>query len=320
MHLFKKFVFVSLLFSGISLSAFDPGTEFNLSTAYRNDALRRTNSLKSAPLTDQKDHIRLNNINIWQVGVDGRWMTPCNITDCSQIDSILNNLFLNGFAYWGWGGEGARLREEITGKQFFEKQKGKAALKNSRTQDYQIGLGYLLDWNCWDLSVSGGYAYNRQKIETKHGKIAFPSLARFDKASIYGKGYKTTARWKGPWVGTELFYNWCCWRGSLGYEFHFAHYEANHSIPPFPIAQQQGMSSRTKSSRAYGNVIFLDGRYLFCEGWELGLLFKYQYWKATHAHLKSKYFALNGFPSLRASSATGEWTSYAIYFDIGYFF
>ena len=291
MYLFKRFAFVCLLYSGISLSAFDPGTELNISTGYRHDDLCRVNTLKSPSSTvSQKDHIRINNINIWQVGINGRLMMPCTIEDCCWNDSILNHIFLDGFAYWGWGGHGAQLHEHIASSLFSEKQIGEATLKNARTEDYQIGLGYLFDWNCWNLGVSGGYAYDRQKIQTKHGKIAFPSSAPFNKASIYGNGYKTATRWEGPWVGAELFHNWWAWRGSLGYEFHFAHYQANHSIPPNPTSQQQGMRSTTKSSHAYGNVIFLDGRYFFCTGWEIGLRFKYQNWRAKSRPFEKPLF------------------------------
>lgn len=318
MNIFKHFALVSLLYCGMGLSAFERGTEFNLTNGYRNDELQRTNRLESTdPIVSQKDHIKIDNINLYQLGLNFRSMP--HFDDCENL-SYLNNFFINGFAYWGWGGSGATLHEHIKSYVYDVEQLGRAKLKNACTQDYQIGLGYMFDCDCWNLSLSGGYAYDKQVIHSNHGEIAFPASAPFVDAAIYGKGYKTTTTWQGPWVGTELFYDLCDWRLSLGYEFHFAHYHANHTIPANATSHQQGMSSSTKSSRAYGNIGFISGRYFFCEGWELGLMFKYQNWQANHGHLDSSYFVNNGYSLTTTSSATGKWISYGLNFDIGYAF
>ena len=83
-------------------------------------------------------------------------------------------------------------------------QTGNAHLKNARTSDYQIGLGYLFDKDCWNLSLAAGYAFDKQKIRTKYGSITFPSPGRPVDAPLYGAGYKTVTTWKGPWVGTKF--------------------------------------------------------------------------------------------------------------------
>lgn len=318
MRLFKIFAVAALVFSGTHLSAHDFGSEINLFNGYRNDKLVRTNTLKAAfPEVSQKDHIHINNIMVYQIGVDGRLMLP-ETCDCEWY-SFFNNFYLSGFAYWGWGGPGSNLHEEITSHFTYDRQFGKARVKNYYTNDYQIGLGYLFNWCCWDLGILGGYAYDSQQIQTKHGKIAFPSSAPLIDAPIYGKGYKTTTRWQGPWVGTELFYNMDIWRWSLGYEYHFARYHATHKIPGTAIPQQQGMRSETKASNASGNVVYLNGRYFLCNGWETALLIKYEYWQANHGHLKSPYFYNNAYSSTK-SFASGSWSSYSVNFGVGYSF
>lgn len=296
MKFYKMFAVLSFLHccAGFSLSS-----ELNLSNGYRNDTLQRTNTLKFAPYrVDQTDHIKINNINLWQIGLDGRLMLP-------------KNFYLTGFALWGLGG-GGKLNEQIVSRNFSYKQTGKAQVHQARTHDYQIGLGYLFDWNCWNLGISSGYAYDKQRVKINRGAIDLRN------APIYWKKYETTTTWKGPWVGGELFYNRCAWRCSLGYEHHFAHYDARHCIPPYPLAVQQGLSSRTKSSHAHGNIVFLDGRYRFCGCWQIGAFFKYQNWRAGQGCLTSNYFPLNGYSP--HSSATGQWTSYSINLDIGYAF
>lgn len=118
--------------------------------------------------------------------LNARLMMPCLASD--SYFSFINNFFITGFAYWGWGGCNANLCEEITGFICKNKQIGRARLKSAKTNDYQIGAGYLFDWNCWNFAISAGYAYDKQKIESKCGEISFPVGAPFRPACIYGIG------------------------------------------------------------------------------------------------------------------------------------
>ncbi len=270
--------------------------QFHLTNGYRHDDLYRTNTLGR-----QTDRLHASAINLWQVGVNGSLGCP---------------LFLSGFAYWGIGGCSGHLKEQISNGK--DAQQGRAKLQNASTSDYQISLGYLFERRCWNLSLSGGYAYDRQKIQTKRGEISFPYPAPFQNAPIYGSGYKTTTTWKGPFAGAELHFLRSRWRSGIGYEFHFASYAADHTIPQNATAQLQGFANQTKS-RAYGNVVFLEGHYRFCHGLDLGLFFKYQNWTACQGALRSSYFFANRYPRHNAYGG-GRWVSYQISFDIGYSF
>ena len=322
MSLIKKFVCVILLQRAITLSACNVATEFNFSTGYRNDTLERANRLQlEPPALSQKDYIKINNINLWQIGLNSRLMLPPTKRGC-HIWSW-RNFFLTGFAYWGIAGNGANLHEQITNE--VAKQIGQAKMKNISTSDYQGGVGYLFEKDCWDVSLSAGYGYDRQKVQANYGQIAFTPHSDFIEAPLYSSGYRTTTIWKGAWVGTEIFYTWSSEmsrlvRLSLGYEFHPVHYTANHSIPVDATAMEQGMETTTKSSHAFGNVLWLNGRHFFCENWEWGATFTYRRWSAHRGRLTSAYFARNGYPPTTTVSATGKWISYAINFDIGYAF
>lgn len=321
--LIKKLIYVSLFQQAITLSASNVTTEFNFSNGYRNDTLKRTNSLQlEPPALSQKDYIKIDNINLWQVGLNTRLMLPPTIRDCHSCPWWLN-FFVTGFAYWGIGGGGANLHEKISN--LVAAQIGKAKMKSVSTSDYQGGVGYLFEINSWDVTLSAGYAYDRQKIRAKSGEIAFTPLSDFVDAPIYGDGYNTTTTWKGAWVGTEIFYTWSSEmsrlvRLSLGYEFHPVHYTVHHTIPVDALAAEAGMESVTKSSHAYGNVLWLNARHFFFKNWEWGATFTYRYWFAERGHLTSSYFARNGYPPSTTVSATGKWISYAINFDIGYAF
>lgn len=327
MSLFKILAYACVLQHGTSYNFADNltkiRTELNLSTGYRNDNIQRINCLQIEPnQISQKDSIKIKSINLWQIGFNGRLIMPNLDDNCSNY-SFLNNFFISGFAYWGLGGKNSKLCEQITSTTLETKQIGKARLKDARMSDYQIGLGYLFDKNCWNLSLSGGYAFDKQKIRTKCGEIALSSTEIFLYAPIYGCGYKTITKWNGPWIGTEIFYRWDLYRLSLGYDFHAVKYKANHCIPPIALAQEQGMSTITKSSHGFGNALSLNGRYFFqqdWENWECGILLTYKNWNANKGSLKSLYFNNNGYSPTTKTSATGRWISYAVNFDIGYIF
>lgn len=315
-----KFIIKSIIFQSLCpcLFALEVCPELDLSTGYRNDSLQRKNTLELTPSTvAQIDKIKINDISIWQVGVDGSvLMSPCqeiNFEDCEYH----HNFYLSGFAYWGWNISVPHLHETIVGNT--QKQLGKAKIKDVRTYDYQIGAGYLFNWCHWNIGFSGGYAYDKQKISSKQGEISFPEGAPFEPAPLYAKGYRTATTWQGPWIGVELARTWFQWQVAGGYEYHFARYHANHSIPLNPIAQIEGYSTSTKAN-GNGNVFFLKGNYLFCSRWILGACFKYQYWNANHGHLNSPFFSANGYPLTTRVSAEGKWSSYNLHLNIGYVF
>lgn len=285
----KIFLF---LMCGASLFA----SEIHFFNGYRQDKLIRTNTFKS-----ETDTTTIPSIELWQVGVNGKLANRCL------------PIFLSGYGYWGMGGNSAHLKESTAN--FRAAQNGRAHLKNARTRDYQAGAGYHADWRCWSFELSSGYAYSRQKIRTKSGQIDL-----IEDAPLYRPGFKTVTTWKGPWIGFELFHCWKQCRFSLGYEYHFAHYKAKHTIPQNAIAQLEGFANQTNSRQAYGNVVFLSGNYLLCGLVDLGLYFKYQNWHAPHGTLKTPYFAANGFRLPVKVRATGEWTSYLIGLNAGIVF
>ncbi len=311
MQLWQMAVFGALLFNA---PVFSNNSDLNLSGGYRNDTYKSVNNTKDSGQTTQSDTIRVENVNIWHVGVNGRIALP-NFTDY-----CLENFSLSGFAYWGIGAPSGRLHEHVVSYIGAGELHGKAKLKRARTYDFQLGANYLFDWNEWSFGLSAGYAYDEQKIATKSGKISFPEGAPYVDSPLYGSGYQTKTKWRGPFVGTGIEYDWCLWHFGAWYELHFANYSANHVIPNNFLARLQGVDSQTHSSRAYGNIAALSADYRFCSGWQVGAIFTYQHWQANKGHLKSYAFELDGVPATTKVVTTSEWIAYGIILNVGYTF
>lgn len=322
MNLLRKCALAALIASCTTLSAIDIRTDLNIVGGYRNDELQRINIIEFYPPTvTEIDKIRIDNINIGQVGLQGRLMMPrCEPCWCEDF-AFINNFYLAGFALWGWGGSGTNLHEREEDFTAGLEVIGRAKLSDAQTEDYQIGLGYLFDFGCWGVGISGGYSYDQQEIRTKHGAFTTPTFSV--EVAGYGKGYKTKTTWKGPWIGAQLFRDWCSWTFGLGYEYHWADYTAKHRVPNNPTAQAEGfIADNTKSHQGFGNIVFVDSVYHFCNCWEVGAGFRYQYWEADHCRLTpaGTSFAQLGFPVTTKARAIGKWISWSINFNLGYSF
>lgn len=287
---------MKILFAGLLFASCIEAHELNVRNGYRSDSLYRISTLER-----QTDTIHIFDIPLWQVGINGRYTPACM------------PVFLSGFAYWGIGSSG-RFTEMISNGLFV--QKGKAVLRSASTCDYQIGIGGFYRW----LAISAGYAYDRQRIETKSGQIAFPyPYTVFANAPIYRSGYSTTTAWSGPWIGLDLSKCWRGWNFRGGYEFHLPRYVAQHNIPLNATAQLQGFANRTHSW-GFGNVLFVDGYTCLRDGWQIGMAFKYQNWKSNRGLLRTGYFAANGYPPGTTAHSRGKWISYQFSLDVGYTF
>ncbi len=309
----------SLFFSTMShLSAIEHHTEINLSGGYRNDQLASkidlTTTPPQVPTVNSALKSKIDDISIGQIGFDGRIMFPYSSDPCCEF-YFLNNFYLDGFAYWGWSGEGNKLH--LTDEEDERTTSTHIKLKEIQTDDYQVGLGYLFDDDCWAFGVSAGYAYNSQKIKSKGGEISTPSNIDLLTDPLFSDGYKTKTHWQGPWVGVELYYDWCHWAFTLGYEYHFATYHQTHKNP----SSMPNIASKIKANDAYGNVVYLDAIYRFCGGWQAGFEFKYQDWQARHGHVTTHHANITLPPdeTLKAK-ANAQWQSYSIMADIGYAF
>lgn len=271
-----------------------------LTTGYRNDRITTDVNAFDPPETlILQDNLKGKNINIFEIGFKGR--------------VCLCEYFLKGFANFGWVGSG-HYEEDVSapGKVTSE---SKGHIHKGRTRDYSIGLGYMFTWNCINISPLIGYSYDYQRI--KMGKI---TVDGFPDAQL--SNLKYDMRWQGPWIGLESEFDLCCIDFTVGYEYHWSDWRANWTLAG-PDIFGVAFSDKRKSHHAYGNVVYIDGTYCFCNCWEVGLGLKYQYWKATKGKLQPR----NGTLAEAVGSSTevdkvpkATWSSFQIQLSLGYNF
>lgn len=314
---FSKLILNAIALCGtLHLSALDVGNTLNVSGGYSNDVISAHNTITTPDEVTSVDHFRVNNLNIGKIGFDFR-LSSAGVDFCCEYPFV-NNFYLVGNGYWGWSGKDhfeRNITTELSDGTALEVDASHGNVR-ARTQDFQIGLGYLV-WNCddWAVGVNGGYAYDMQRVRTGNGKTSIDSGA-FDSDPLYsGLVYKQ--KWQGAFVGAEFFYNCCDWLIDVGYEYHFAHYRANFNIPSNPIAQASDFSDVRKGHHGSGNVAYINAHQKICCDIDLGLAFIYKNFRVNHCHLHPRDGA---FEEGTDASATAKWINYSIVADIGYAF
>lgn len=321
MNFFKLSLTGCVMLAAANLSALDLGCEINLSGGYRNDEITANNTIRRPESTTSKDRLTLGNINIGEVGFDFRFTLPeCDF--CCQ-SPFTRNFYLDGYAYWGWSENENfdRFTYGITPAGAITSTTSSHGSFKARTEDFQIGLGYLLlNRDCWAWGISGGYAYDWERISTSRGSSSTDNGPFIDDDLYDGLAFKQS--WEGPWIGTEIFYETCGCLLNVGYEYHFANYHANFDIPNNEVAQANDFSDTRKGHNGYGNVAFINAHYKMCDCWNVGLGFTYKRFNSSHARMSPAdgSFEDNGFPDGTTGSANSVWTSYSILVDLGYSF
>lgn len=295
------------------LSAVELGNQFNLSGGYRNDVIstHATIELPTRPSTEAIDHFRVDNVDLGIVGFDFRAFLP-EIEECS----FLNKFYLNGFAYWGWSGKNSYERVIDLEPLTFVTQGNQKV----RTEDYQIGLGYMVWSNeCSYLGLVGGYANNWQRVKISSASTSVDNGAFADDPGFDGLVY--TQRWQGGWVGLDASSNYNGCLINLGYEHHFSHYHGNFAFPG-QEATQTAFSNARKTHNGCGDVLYINVHRELVTCLDVGLGFIYKHFRSGHAHLNPTGGTLEdaGFAEGTRASAKAKWISYSIVADIGYAF
>lgn len=319
MRSFKLILSITFLSLAANLTALNLDSEFNLSGRYRRDEINRTQKVTVNTPGTITDKIDANDLDTWQLGFDGRFIMPPLFCDCFEF---LNNFYVDGYAYWGYGGKNGKLTENSTTTPSEERFAGRAKLTDAQNSNFQVGLGYLFPWECWGLGLSAGYSYDKFAIKPKHGKSRTSPETSFATDPRYRKGYTTSHIWHGPWVGLEGYFEWCAWIFDVGYEAHFATFNLIHSIADNPIAEREDLAIRGRSNNAFGNVAFLDAHYYVCDTLVVSAGFKYQHWNVDRIHTEPKHgtFISNRFPTFTKVTNKVTWSSYCFSLDMGYFF
>jgi hypothetical protein len=312
-----------------ALEAFHPVSDVSLTTGWRRDEIKTSTDFGFGH-TDFK----LKGLDTWEFGIRGQYAFT---GFCGCEESWLDDLYIKGSAVWGWGQNGkfhfgnndSYSSDSYSGFDSFDYRGAFDSIHahKTRTYDYDIGLGWLYAIDCnWGIGPTVGYAWNRLTTHPKNRGSSSDSYSysdSFDYSDSYSgndrAGYST--KWHGPWLGLELAYEDCSWHFDLGYEFHWAKSKSKYG--------NFGGSNSHKSR--YGNVLYADAWYDLCDGWEIGLGFKYRSFQSGHKHHNrsgsyssysdSEFFASDySYSSGGFGSSRTKWDSWGFTLDLGYRF
>lgn len=276
--------------------------DLSVTTGYRNDRLSTTIKAFDPPGTlIEIDKLKGTGINIYQVGVKGK------VTYCNQV-------FARAYADFGWVCDG-KYHEKVAAPIIFSSFTH-AKIHKGHIRDYSVGVGYLFScFDCFKIGPVVGYSYDFQKI--KMGKATTNGLPE---PTLDHLSYDM--RWQGPWLGAEAEFCVQCLQVNVGYEYHWSDWHANWTLAG-PDLVNVAFSDKRRSHDAHGNVVFLEGNYLFCECWTVGLGFKYQQWTARRGREvpRAGSFAAVGISNTEKDKVTHvSWRSAQVQVNLGYLF
>lgn len=206
-------------------------------------------------------------IDVYQIGVKGK------ATFCNQY-------FVRGHAIYGDITDDGKYTDTDTLPDG-ESAEVFAKIKDGYTTDYSLGVGYLFPLiRCLSIGPSVGYSYIKESVTVHDAEFEEEPLPILDDLV-----YKM--RWQGPWLGADVLYSIKCFDVHLGYEYHWCDWRAEWLLDG-PDVEGEAFSDKRKGSDAYGSVFFADFNYRFCQCWNLGLGFKYQYWKVDSGRVVPK--------------------------------
>lgn len=305
------------ILSCATLSALEPLSDLSLSLGWRRDDFKTKAVRKENEEDVGQRNLKISNVDVWQAGIQLIAGMPSCLFDCDESCLWLQQLYIRGYAYRGWTNDGSyqnsiTYREESPNHIHAQTHKG-------RTVDANIGLGYLYSiCDSWGLGAVGGWSYDQLRISTTK---ASNNSSDFNA----GDGMTFTSTWQGPWIGIDSVYYLCAWNLTLNasYEYHWSEWTGSNHLRSSVFPSCTLFSDHRRSDNAHGNVVFIDGRWTWCECWDLALGFKYQEWRARGGSLKPNegtFEEIGCDEYERNKSRDTRWQSFGVNFDIGYRF
>lgn len=314
------------LTASTQLAAFDHVVELNGSGGWRQDHLR---SGITTNINPSSDVIKASHLNIWQIGLQGR-IDP----EFCECGSWLNNFVLKGSAYWGWVSNGV-YRHSIETDPLTGITIGRGDIDHGHTWDYNIGLGYLYPIvEGLRIGPTGGYSMNKLsfKVINSIGVVNTPqepneigqtTNSTINPFSYYDEGLIFVSKWEGPWVGADVCVDMCEMELNLSYEYHFStHWRGSFNAVPANLTDDTHFSDKRRGNSGFGHVGAIETTLMFCECFNLGLGFKYEYFrvKGTVVPQGEGGFPAVGGPEDEVDRATTTWNSFSVFADLGVVF
>lgn len=258
--------------STLSLTAMEASSYLEFDAAYRHDSASWKFVVPS-PDPILKDKLHFKDINIFQIGVEGKTMFDCNCC----------NLYIRASADYGWILDGD-VEEHFTA---FGTETDNVFTTTNREHEnildgkYVADLSIAIGFPCYFCDCSAsiapvvGYSYSTQhyKVDTHERTFFEPNTTPGNIPSIVTEDEccrdSFVNSWYGPFLGIDIGYTPDSCLSFYGqFEYHFAHFtgkrDSNINVDPI-----DDFHSSTK--KAHGALVKLGLNYMFCDCWYAGL-------------------------------------------------
>lgn len=329
----KKIMFLGCLGTMSLLEAAQPFSDLSLSGGWRSDEID-SKVIASATLEEGapfgpyfQDKTDVKDIDIAFIGLQGQLSLPSCYCDCDSW--WWSQFYVKGYAYWGdvYSGRFAQRNTDIPIGVPNGGSLNTGDINSGHSRDYSIGAGFLYPFcNDWGIGVSGGWAYDKLDLTVKN---VINVAGECDDENCTGlsatlQGLKFKHRWKGPWVGVNLAYQTCDWDFNLGYEYHWARWNADFTLAVPDAAGEGcvGFSDKRKGKNGHGNVVFANIGTTINDCWTVGLGAKWSAYRVSGSLVPANNtFGGLGCPADEVDRVKhNDWDSFQVTLDIGYRF
>jgi hypothetical protein len=271
----KKIIYTSwlsffLLYAAQAQALFNVNASIDVMGGYREDKITTLIEAFDPPgVFFGSDEVEGHAIQIGEIGVKGR------VSICQWL---IKGFMKEGKVYKGHYNE---IGEDTAGYGTTS-----ADINKGRTQDFSLGVGYLcsayrLPWiSSLQFGLEGGWSYHSQDFSIKD-----VFMDGYPDSVLDGLRYKT--RWQGPWLGLEAYLSVLCFTVDAGYEYHWAHWHGNWLLEGSDVFGG-AYSDRRWAHNSQGNVVFVDVSFSPFFFLEVGVEFRYQYWKGKSGRERPK--------------------------------
>lgn len=245
-----------------------------IETGYRHDGFK-WNIAGSNREPNVLSEMHWKNLKIWQIAARATMLTE-------------HSIYVRGYADYGRILDGRARDSDYAGNgRTYEFSRSYSDAGHGEVFDLSLGAGYQFSFCDGRLLVSplAGLSQEEQHLTMRHG---FQSLNSFNPTAtgpFHGLKSSYKARWRGPWIGTDVVYHVDYDLSFLGtLEYHWARYRGHGhwNLRPDLI---HGFTQKTKG---YGVVGSVGAVYNVCQDWTVGLTLAFQTWKGRPGKSRAK--------------------------------
>lgn len=240
---------------------------------------------------------------------------------------LLDVVYLRGSADYGRIFHGCNQDSDYAGNgKTMEFSRSKATSNQGEVFDFSGAIGWLFTFPLCDSELKVvpliGYSYSEQHFRDRNGKLLVNSgfTALGDELPLGGLGSfpglhsNYRARWKGAWLGVDLFLPVSCEIELFGtFEYHRVKY---HGTGHWNLRTDFVSDFQQKANHGHG--IYASGgfKYAFCENYYAGCSGSYT-WMNSHRGTDTTFFVL-GPETTGFNGAT--WHSWCLMANMGLLF